>query len=151
MPIPLGPLRPTAGAEHISAGMILSPAFSSISQLLSAMPVESQQAPGELALLAPIPTVPLFLQAQPSCKPAWLKSCSEPAWGSSGTKFACSVSLHPLGQPRSPRQSLPVLLREKSLLHKELSKKCVKSRGRGRKRIYRAGGNKESLLPAAWH
>lgn len=57
--------------------------------------------------------------------------------GSSGTKFACSVSLQPLGQPRSPRQSLPVLLREKSLLHKELSKKCVKDRGGERKNLQR--------------
>lgn len=121
--IPPGPLRPTVGAEHISAGIIFSLAFSSIFQL----PMESQQAPGKLALLAPIPRVLLFLQTQPSCKPAWLKFCPEPAWGSSGTKFACSVSLKPLGQPRSPGQFLPVLVREKPLLHKELSKKCAKN------------------------
>lgn len=58
-------------------------------------------------------------------------------WGSSGTKFACSVSLQPLGQPRSLRQSLPVLLREKSLLHKQQCKKCVKNRGGGRKNLQR--------------
>lgn len=42
----LGPLRPTAGAEHVSAGIIVSLAFSSISQLLSAMPMERQQEAG---------------------------------------------------------------------------------------------------------
>lgn len=99
---PLGPLRPTAGAELVSAGMIFFLAFSSISSLLSAMPMKSQEAPGKLALLAPTPRVPLFLEAQPSCKPAWLKSCPRvPQALSLPAPYLCSLWASP-GAPGNP-------------------------------------------------